>query len=85
LREASALGGLRKALQALANTAPAGETAETLARRFHDTYERLAPQYGYETREDTKAFDPATPNGRLMIAVCGEVLRCQVPAGEGEK
>lgn len=46
---------------------------EQLARLFHDTYERLAPQFGYETRNDTKQFDPATPNGRLMIAVCNEV------------
>lgn len=45
-----------------------------LAKKFHDTYERLAPQFGYETRGDTKRFDPETPNGRLMIAVCSEVL-----------
>ncbi len=46
---------------------------ESIARLFHDTYERLAPSFGYETRPDTKAFDPTTPNGRLMIAVCGQV------------
>ena len=40
------------------------------AKLFHDTYERLAPDFGYETREDTKAFDPFSPNGRLMIEVC---------------
>ncbi len=48
--------------------------ARTAAIQFHETYERLAPQFGYETRPDTKAFDPDSPNGRLMIAVCGEVL-----------
>jgi len=48
---------------------------ETLARIFHKAYERLAPQFGYETRRDTREFDPSTPNGRLMIAVCGEVRR----------
>jgi hypothetical protein len=46
---------------------------DTLARKFHDTYERLAPSFGYETREDTKQFDPESKNGRLMIAVCNEV------------
>lgn len=46
---------------------------EAVARQFHETYERLAPSFGYETRPDTKAFDPSTPNGRLMIAVCSEV------------
>jgi len=49
--------------------------AEKLARLFHDTYERLAPEYGYETREDTKKFDPNSNNGRLMIAVCEQISR----------
>jgi HPt (histidine-containing phosphotransfer) domain-containing protein len=47
---------------------------EQMARLFHDAYERLAPQFGYETRKDTRAFDPSTPNGKLMIATCAEVL-----------
>ena len=41
-----------------------------MAELFHDTYETLAPSYGYETRKDTKAFDPQSKNGQLMIAVC---------------
>jgi len=48
--------------------------AEDAARLFHETYERLAPTFGYATRADTKVFDPTTPNGKLMTAVCGEVL-----------
>ena len=44
-----------------------------LAEAFHETYERLAPQYGYETRPETRTFDPNSNNGRLMIAVCREV------------
>lgn len=48
-------------------------TPEQTARLFHDTYERLAPRFGYETRQDTKQFDPTSKNGKLMIAVCGEV------------
>jgi len=50
--------------------------AEALARRFHETYERLAPSHGYETRKDS-----AVPwekvlerNKSLMIAVCAELL-----------
>jgi hypothetical protein len=46
-----------------------------LAILFHDTYERLAPSFGYETRPDTRQFDAASKNGRLMVAVCGEVLQ----------
>jgi hypothetical protein len=46
-----------------------------LARFFHDTYERLAPEYGYETRTETREFRSGTANGRLMQAVCAEVLR----------
>ena len=45
-----------------------------LAILFHETYERLAPSFGYETRDDTKKFDETSKNGRLMVAVCGEVL-----------
>ena len=53
--------------------------AAEVAMLFHDTYERLAPTFGYETREETRQFDPTSPNGALMIAVAGSVLRelCQ--------
>ena len=51
--------------------------AKQLAIFFHNTYEKLAPSFGYETREDTKAFDPESKNGKLMIAVCEEVLKEQ--------
>jgi len=46
-----------------------------LAKFLHDTYERLAPQYGYTTREDTRTFDHESANGRLMAAVCEELRR----------
>lgn len=47
--------------------------APELAAKFHEAYERLAPSFGYATRDDTKAFDPESPNGKLMIAVCQEI------------
>ena len=47
---------------------------EMLARYFHATYEKLAPSFGYETRPDTKQFDPKSQNGQLMIAVCKAAL-----------
>lgn len=65
-----------------APAAVAGGDGEALARRFHETYERLAPSFGYETRKETRKFDPTTPNGRLMIAVC-TALAEQPAAGEG--
>ena len=46
-----------------------------LAILFHETYEHLAPEFGYETRTETRSFDPDSPNGRLMVAVCEEILR----------
>lgn len=49
--------------------------AKAIAKRFHEAYERLAPEYGYETRHDTREFDPESPNGKLMTAVCLEVGR----------
>jgi hypothetical protein len=51
-----------------------GMTPKEMAILFHDTYEQLAPQFGYETREDTREFDEHSPNGQLMISVC-EVVK----------
>jgi len=58
-----------------------------LATRFHEAYERLAPSFGYKTREETRDFDPDTPNGRLMVAVCAEILgenATSQPPGAGD-
>ena len=49
-------------------------TPENVARAFHEAYERLAPAFGYETRLETRAFDPLSPNGQLMISVAREAL-----------
>lgn len=48
--------------------------AKELAKLFHDVYERLAPSYGYKTKEETKTFDENSPNGKLMIATCDIIL-----------
>jgi len=48
--------------------------AELLARLFHGLYEELAPKFGYETREETKEFDLNSNNGKLMIAVCQQII-----------
>jgi hypothetical protein len=50
--------------------------AESLARAFHEVYERLAPSFGYETRkESTKPWEQVPEHNRkLMIAVCNEVM-----------
>lgn len=54
--------------------------ALAIATDFHETYERLAPSFGYETRPDTKKFDPTSKNGRLMLAVCKQVVeRAHLP------
>ena len=45
------------------------------AERFHEIYERLAPSFGCETRKETRVFDPESPNGKLMMAVCAEWMR----------
>lgn len=44
------------------------------AKLFHDTYEELAPSFGYFTREETRKWNPESDNGRLMIAVVEKVL-----------
>ena len=47
-----------------------------LARLFHETYEELAPRFGYATRPESRvAWDDVPENNkRLMIATCREVL-----------
>ena len=59
--------------------------ARALAEQFHEIYERLAPSFGYETRNETRQFDPSTPNGQLMIAVCGEIARATLAAQAKEQ
>lgn len=51
-------------------------TPEGLARFFHDTYETLAPAFGYETRRASAVPWEQVPqqNRALMVAVCHEVL-----------
>ena len=49
-------------------------TALDLAEMFHEIYERRAPEFGYETRTETRAFSLDTPNGQLMVAVCDEII-----------
>jgi hypothetical protein len=46
-----------------------------LAKLFHETYDRMAPSFGCTTRSEPHQFNPDSPNGRLMIAVCEEILR----------
>jgi hypothetical protein len=49
---------------------------EALAQRFHEAYERLAPSFGYATREASAKPWVEVPenNRRLMTAVCAEIL-----------
>ena len=50
--------------------------AELVARRFHEAYERLAPDFGYRTREaSAKPWDEVPEQNRnLMIAVVRSLL-----------
>jgi hypothetical protein len=52
-------------------------TAEQLAQLFHDTYERLAPEFGYTTRKTSAVpwMEVLEPNKSLMIAVAKQILR----------
>lgn len=51
-------------------------TPEELAKLFHDTYEQLAPNFGYTTRKASAVpwSDVPEPNKSLMIAVAEKVL-----------
>lgn len=71
---------IEAALDALAaelENQPAGPPpAESLAQKFHEAYERLAPDYGYETRRESAVPWEAVPepNRSLMVAVASEVV-----------
>jgi len=51
-------------------------TPDQLACLFHETYERLAPDYGYRTRKASAVpwEDVPAVNRALMVAVASEVL-----------
>jgi len=50
---------------------------EELAHFFHDTYERLAPRYDYETRPDSaKPWRDVPPKNRqLMVETARRVIQ----------
>lgn len=50
--------------------------ADQLAQRFHEHYERLAPDFGYKTREASAVPWAEVPeqNKSLMVAVAGAIL-----------
>ena len=45
-----------------------------ITKKIHDMYEKLASEYTYETREDTKVFDINSNNGKLMYATVNEFV-----------
>ena len=49
--------------------------AEKLAKRFHELYERFAPEYDYKTRECSNVPWVDVPRKQLMIRVCKEILK----------
>jgi len=52
------------------------DLAETVARNFHEYYERLAPEYGYKTRKASAVpwEDVPPENKALMIAVVRSLI-----------
>jgi hypothetical protein len=50
--------------------------AEDIARAFHETYEKLAPEHGYETRKASAVPWERVPeqNKSLMISVVGSLI-----------
>ena len=49
---------------------------ERIAQAFHEAYERLAPNFGYRTRDESAKpwADVPAQNQALMMAVVGELL-----------
>lgn len=81
--QALAALGMRLAIVPIEEPAPEvpcasnhGAPAESLAEKFHETYERLAPDFGYRTREASAKPWAEVPadNKALMVAVAAEIL-----------
>lgn len=55
-------------------------SAEEIAREFHQTYEQLAPDFGYKTREESAKpwEDVPDQNKGLMVAVVEDLLEREV-------
>jgi|EndMetStandDraft_4_1072995.scaffolds.fasta_scaffold71184_4 hypothetical protein len=55
-------------------------TAEEVAREFHQVYERLAPDFGYKTRPESRGSWESVPdnNKKLMTAVVEELAKRRV-------
>lgn len=59
--------------------------AETITKAFHETYERLAPYYGYHTRPESAVPWDEVPeeNKNLMMAVVTELMDEGIIYGRG--
>ena len=60
--------------------------AERIAKAFHDAYETLAPEHGYETRRaSAKPWDEVPANNRsLMVATVQHLLDHGTIAAAGQ-
>jgi len=76
-RAEEALVALSRVQAASEQTEKALADPERVARLFHESYERLAPQFAYRTRQASAVpFDDVPENNRnLMIAAAGEVCK----------
>ena len=81
LAKENLLGGIPAFTSLRRNPMP---DAESVAKLFHEAYERLAPAFGYETRHETRVPWEQVPerNRRLMIASTAEVLAFLFPPAE---
>ncbi len=67
-RRAAAANGVSTPSSGLASF----RDAQELAQRFYETHWRLAPQFGYS--DANTRLDLQSKYGRLMVAVCQELL-----------
>lgn len=83
LAKGNLLGGLPTFTPMRRNPMP---DAESVAKLFHEAYERLAPAFGYETRRETRLPWEEVPerNRHLMIASTAEVLAFLFPPAHQE-
>ena len=66
------------------NNKPERLGVEGLAKKFHEEYERLAPEFGYKTRKESAVPWDEVPehNRALMRKVCAVVMLPQIHEAE---
>ena len=59
------------------------QQADSLAKQFHEAYENAAPNYGYETREESRTnWEDVPERNKLVMRATMQALFCRTNYGK---